>query len=356
MVQRKRHRLPAEINRVRAKLADGTVRYYFYLRGRKAARFWTDAQPNPTDPAFFAAYVAEMEKGRPKVGHLVPGMVDAYLSSAEFKAKSPRTQDDYRKWALRFAAEFKDDPVAIFEEPASRGEVNEWRQQWAHSAKQFDYAGTVVTLVLNWARDAGKIAEHHCDRLPKAYKADRAEVVWTEADLATFTALAPEWVSRILLAACETGLRPGDLIKLSRAHIEDTPGGRRLRIKTNKRGRVAHIPVLPRMAAILDATPKDRLLILTNAKGQPLTEHRASEGVRQWRDKAKLSDTLRLQDARGTAATRLLNAGLSLAQIASFMGWGLRHAQNVIEHYARLAPGESDRILEALTAAKRGVA
>ncbi|MGA0542868.1 hypothetical protein ACO2Q5_19895, partial [Neotabrizicola sp. VNH66] len=39
-----------------------------------------------------------------------------------------------------------------------------------------------------------------------------------------------------------------------------------------------------------------------------------------------------------------------------FMGWGLRHAQNVIEHYARLTPGESDRILEALTAAKRGVA
>lgn len=110
------------------------------------------------------------------------------------------------------------------------------------------------------------------------------------------------------------------------------------------------------MAAILDATPKDRLLILTNANGQPLTEHRASEGVRQWRDKAKLSDTLRLQDARGTAATRLLNAGLSLAQIASFMGWGLRHVQNVIEHYARLAPGESDRILEALIAAKRGVA
>lgn len=205
MVQRKRQRLPAEINRVRAKLADGTVKYYFYLRGRKDARFWTDAQPNPTDPAFFAAYVAEMEKGRPKVGHLVSGMVDVYLSSAEFKAKSPRTQDDYRKWALRFAAEFKDDPVAIFEEPASRGEVNEWRQQWAHSAKQFDYAGTVVTLILNWARDAGKIGEHHCDRLPKAYKADRAEVVWTEADLATFTALAPEWVSRILLAACETG-------------------------------------------------------------------------------------------------------------------------------------------------------
>ncbi len=38
---------------------------------------------------------------------VVPGMVDAYLTSTEFKAKIPRTQGDYRKWALRFAAEFR---------------------------------------------------------------------------------------------------------------------------------------------------------------------------------------------------------------------------------------------------------
>ncbi|MDP3961905.1 MAG: hypothetical protein Q8Q26_17895 [Pseudorhodobacter sp.] len=177
MVQRKRQRLPAEINRVRAKLADGSVKHYFYLRGRKDARFWTDTHPNPTDSAFFAAYVEAQKLGLPKGGNLTPAMVDAYLSSAEFKSKRPRTQLDYRTWALRFAEEFKNDPAALFEEPASRGEVNEWRQKWSYSAKQFDYAGTVVTIILNWARGAGKIREHHCDRLPKAYKADRAEVV-----------------------------------------------------------------------------------------------------------------------------------------------------------------------------------
>jgi len=354
VVQRKRQRLPAEINRVRAKLADGSVKYYFYLRGRKDARFRTDTHPNPTDPAFFAAYVEAQKLGLPKGSNLTPAMVDAYLSSAEFKSKRPRTQLDYRTWALRFAEEFKNDPAALFEEPASRGEVNEWRQKWSYSAKQFDYAGTVVTIILNWARDAGKIRQHHCDRLPKAYKADRAEVVWTQDDIAAFTAKAPAWAARILLTACETGLRPGDLIRLSRSHIEDTPAGRRIRIKTNKRGQVAHIPVLPRMAEVIDATPKDQLLILLNVNGRPLTESRASQVVREWRDKAGLSETLRLQDARGTAATRLLNAGLTLAQIASFMGWGLRHAQNVIEHYARIAPDESDTVLAALTAAKRG--
>lgn len=104
---------------------------------------------------------------------------------------------------------------------------------------------------------------------------------------------------------------------------------------------------------MIDATPPDRLLILTNAHGQALTPHRASEGVRQWRDKAKLSDDLRLYDARGTAATRLLNAGLSLAEIANHMGWSVRYAANVIEHYARVSPAETDAVLVKLARAKR---
>jgi hypothetical protein len=36
---------------------------------------------------------------------------------------------------------------------------------------------------------------------------------------------------------------------------------------------------------------------------------------------------------RGTAATRLLNADLSLRQIAVLMGWSVRYAAQVIEHY-----------------------
>ena len=164
--------------------------------------------------------------------------------------------------------------------------------------------------------------------------------------------MAPEWVRRILAVAVETGLRPGDLIKLGLQHVEATPAGRRIKMRTAKRGRVASIPVTPNMAAILDATPRDRLTILTSHRGLPLTEHRASEGVRQWRDKAGLSTELRLQDARGTAATRLLRAGCTLNQIAAHMGWSLRHAANVIERYASVAPEDADNVLDLLARAK----
>jgi len=105
---------------------------------------------------------------------------------------------------------------------------------------------------------------------------------------------------------------------------------------------------------VIDQTPRDRLLILTNASGNALTEHRASEGLRQWRNKASLSRDLRLQDCRGTAATRLLSAGLSLSEIANHMGWSIRNAANVIEHYARVSPDETDAVLAKLATAKGG--
>jgi len=280
-------------------------------------------------------------------------MVDRYLDSADFKSLAKRTQLDYKKWALRFANEFRDDPANLLEDPGSRAEVMRWREHWAHSPKQFDYAATVVSVVVNWARDAGIIKQHHCDRMKRIYASNRAEIVWTPDDLERFNAVAPEWARRILAVATETALRPGDLIRLGWSHVEATPSGRRIRLRTSKTKRIASIPVTAAMGAILDATPRTRTLILLSQRGRPLTEHRASEGVRQWRDKANLSADLRLQDARGTAATNLLRAGCNLGEIAAHMGWSLRYAANVIENYAAVAPEVSDEILVKLERAHR---
>lgn len=341
-----------KIHRVKRKLSDGTFRRHHYA-WRGGPKFWSsDSGIAENSPAYVAALVEATTIQNPD-GKTVPEMVDAFIDSPEFQhGLAARTQADYRKWALRFAKEFADDPASIFEEPDSRTEVNNWRKAWSHSPKQYDYAGTVVARVLNWARDERIIREHHCDRFKKLYEADRSEIVWSPSDVDTFNATAPAWVRRILTAALETGLRPGDLIRLSRNHIEPTPEGRRIRIKTNKKGRTATIPLTPAMAALVDATPRGQLLILLSERGKPLTEHRASEGVRQWRDKAGLSSELRLQDARGTAATRLLRAGCSLGQIASNMAWSLRYAGAVIERYAAVSPDESDEILTLLSVAK----
>ncbi len=69
----------------------------------------------------------------------------------------------------RFREEFGVDPAAMFEEWESLGEVNDWRNSWKHSPKQYDYAGTVVTILMNWGVKEGKLRRHHCS-FDKVYK------------------------------------------------------------------------------------------------------------------------------------------------------------------------------------------
>ena len=58
---------------------------------------------------------------------------------------------------------------------------------------------------------------------------------------------------------------------------------------------------------------------------------------------------------RGTAATELLRASCSLNEIAVTMGWGIRHAANIIETYAALVPEVADDVLAKLMFARRKV-
>ena len=351
--------LPEGVHRTRAKLADGSYKYYFSLRGCKGTGFWSGFDPFPRTPEFLAAFVKMDAASKPRpVFQSNAEVIAEYLVSATFKKKKLRTQADYRRWLARFEEEFGLDDITMWESPASKRELNGWRRRWIHSPRQYDYCATVVRLFLNWAVDHGFLNSNACQSFEHMYEVDRSGVVWSPRQIRQVMNICPKWVARILITATETGLRIGDFTKLTWSHIESTPNGRRIRVRTSKRGIPAYIPVTPMMAEVLDETPTDRLLILTNASGGQLTPHRASEGVRQWRDKAGLTpqavgEDLRLNDARGTAATWLLRAGLSLAQIAAHMGWSLRTAANMIERYAQVSPDETDEVLHLLENAKR---
>ncbi|UOA14042.1 hypothetical protein DSM109990_00837 [Sulfitobacter dubius] len=355
----RRTNLPEEVHRTSARLADGRLKFYFSLRGRKGTGFWSSFEKMPRTAEFFSAYANAMAKAKPKASVISTSDVIAeFFASANFKKKKLRTQSDYRRWLNRFNEEFGPDPMKMWEIPSSRREVDKWRSKWMASPKQYDYAATVVSLFLNWAKKEAYVENHFCEGLEKLYEVDRSEIVWSPDDIRKVEAIAPLWVQRILFAATETGLRVGDLVKLSRNQIEQTPSGRRIRVKTSKRGIPAYIPVTHRMGRLIDETANEQLLILTNASNLPLTTHRASEGLRQWRDKAGLGPEtigyeLRLNDARGTAATRLLREGLSLAQIAACMGWSLRTAAAMIERYAKVSPEETDEVLHILQRAKQ---
>lgn len=346
--------LPKGVHRVKRSVKGG-IRFHFYA-WRGGPSFWIDTLKFLTDPKFFISF-AKVVKKREPAEYMAYQMIDDFLASASMP-KAQRSKDDLKKWALRFQKEFHEDSAAIFEERASRGEVNAWRSQWKHSPKQHDAAGTHAVWILNWAVEDGHIKEHFCHRLPRLYEPDRSLIVWTPKDRKSVEEKAPKWVSRMLEVACETGLRASDLVKIDlEKHVEVAGGIRRLRVMTAKRKRVAYIPVTARLAELIDQTPQGQQFLLVSDTGRPLTARWASNKITEWRRTAKVPHTedgreKKLNDTRGTAATRLLNAGLTLAEIATYMGWSVRYAANVFEHYARVSPSESEAVLAKLEAAK----
>ncbi len=212
--------------------------------------------------------------------------------------------------------------------------------------------------MLNWGVKQGKIKRHHCS-FDKVYKADRAHITWTPAYIEQFLSVAPENIGRVLIAATETGLRPADLVQLRRFNVETLPSGnRRLRVPTRKRGVYAHIPITPKMAEIIDSAPDGQEYILTNPSGKQWTERYASQRLSHWKNKAGLTEealgySLHMHDCRGTATTKLLEAGAEAFQLATVFGWNLRYATQMLEVYAVVGSDKTDKILELVQRAEK---
>lgn len=357
-----------DVHRVTKKLSDGTVKIYHYAY-RGGPQFWNSGMDfDASDRAYVSAYdnALRHQSAKPKfTGASTQAVIDRFKSSIHFTSKAPRTQKDYNKYLDAFEVEFGEDSIKLFEEKDSITEIREWKNDnWAHSPKQYDYATTVVTLFLNWAKDEdSSIAVHHHHRVRKIYKANRADILWLPHELEAILAVADECERRIVIAASEGGLTPQDIGILTMQHVQKTPMGRRLFFRRTKTANPTGIPVTPALDALIDATPSAQKYLILSKSGSPLKSTRASQIVRDLKTRANraadqdktrfhVREELRLYDMRGTAATELLRAGCSLNEIAVTMGWGLRHAANIIEKYAALVPEVTDEVLAKLAKAQ----
>ncbi|MGY6705882.1 tyrosine-type recombinase/integrase [Roseinatronobacter sp.] len=346
------------VHRVRMKLKDGTRREYHYAsRGRGAVAFWNDSMDFAVgSPEYLAALAAARPVAAAARGLFREILID-FTRSQDFLHLAARTQADMKisfyhstnGIDLKFGA----GPRAVFDDARIRGIALKWRD--SIGGKVGDTRIRHLQRVVGWAVDRGYLQHNHLMKIRSVYKSNRADLFWTDDDIAIFEKGAPAHVARILIAATETGLRPGDLASLGRAHVHPTPKGQRIVIWTAKRKRLASIPVTPRMAELIAATPADQTHFIVNKAGQPYQhENYLGDAVSQWRDKLNIRDGLRLYDARGTAATRLLMADASLKEIATAMGWSIKHASEVIERYTALSPEMSDGIADKLARAAKG--
>jgi integrase len=329
------------VNSVTKRLADGTLRTYWYA--------WKGGPPlygEPGSPEFVASFnEACARKIVPPQGAML-SILQAFQGSEDFIRLADSTRRSYVSLIKRIEKEFGDFPLSALTDRRTRGIFMAWRDKIASASgrRQADYAWDVLARVLSWAFDRGLVLANPCTRGGRLYRGSRRENVWTPADEAAFFERAPARLHLALKLALWTGQRQGDLLRLSWNAYD----GKHIRLRQSKTGARVVIPVGAPLKAALDATPKVSPIILTNKHGKPWR----SESFRWiWNRACKAAGIVGLtfHDLRGTAVTRLALAGATEAEIATITGHSMRSVRAILDtHYLARDPALAESAITKL--------
>ena len=173
------------VNPVRDKRT-GEVRYYLG-RNKGAVRL----KGVPGTPEFMASYTEALASRKPADNGKMRALVSLYRSSAAFTGLAPKTREIWSRWLDRIVERFRDYSVAQFGRAETiRPIIRKWRDKWADRPRSADYAMQVLSRLLTHAVDLDKISANPCEGIKGIYKNDRSDIIWTDADLERFKAVA----------------------------------------------------------------------------------------------------------------------------------------------------------------------
>lgn len=295
----------------------GGVRHYVYAwRGGPCILQQDGAKPVVTRELLDAQYKAQGTAFGTS-GNTVDSLIADYEKSPKYLKLRDQTKRDYRLWLTRISQRFGETPLGAFTDWRMRGDVIEWRNQWAAQPRSADKATVMMVTILNWATENGKLERHFCHGIELLHTADKSDQIWEERHWKAVEGLKdfPAHVMTALKLASLTGLRLGDLVHLEWAQVFD----KQITIeKTRKRGGRAVIPILPELQTLLDEIGRKDGAVLLNSRGKAWTES-GLETVWQRRKPTGFDRTI--HDLRGSYVTFLASKGLTDEQIARVIGW-----------------------------------
>lgn len=342
--------LPARgINMTRKKLKDGTERVYYYHR---ATNTRLPGEPGSTE---FLKVYAEAEQVTPKDVGNINALIRDYLQSVRFERRAASTQREYRRMLTEIEKRFGKLPAKALESPRVRGVFIDYQEEIGRDRpREADNRLSVLSAVLSYAAAKGRIKDNPIKGFERIYDADRSELIWSAADIATFMQAAPLELQQALILAIHTGQRYGDLIRLR--WIDYT--GEHISLKQNKTQARVTIHASGALRRMLDGMDRRGPYILTRADGRPwFTPANDKELGKQWAahmercglrpshysdlPKAGKRKHLRFNDLRGTAVTLLSEAGNGIPQICAVTGHSLQSATQILEKYLAMTPALS---------------
>jgi integrase len=285
-------------------LADGTVREYRYSRER-------------------------LSRKRPLREHgAIRALAELYVKSPEFRALSATWQSAKRYYLGLLEDRAGWMTMADLASREIRGDFYEIRDAFAGKPHKADKLMDTLKGLLAWAYERGQLEVNHALGIKRlaSSKGTRSENVWTEDQEAVVLAAFPASLSQAWRLALYTAARQTDLCGLRWDQLRD--GWLSFRpSKTKGTSAVqVHLPVfaLPPLEALLGELSRGTEYLLTTEEGQPWK----AENLRaRWRAAMGRTDLagadLHWHDIRGTALSRMAEAGCTDAERAAISGHSL---------------------------------
>jgi integrase len=307
--------------------AKGRTYYYAWRGGPRL-------HGGPGTPEFIASYKEAIESRRTPEAGRFKSLVVLYRASADYAKLAESTRKNWSPWLDRIADHFGELRIGQFDRPEKiRPVIRRWRNQWAAKPRTADYGMQVLSRVLSHAVDPlGMIAGNPCEGIKQLYSSNRSEIIWRDSDIAALKRTCPVEVANAVDLAAHTGLRLGDLLRLSWSHVgEDAitfASGK------SRAQREAIIPLYDELLDVLACIPKHSTTILTNSRRRPWKPNGFGTAFNRAKIAAGMKDRdLNFHDLRGTAATKFYIAGLTIRVIAEILAWSEEQVERIIRRY-----------------------
>ena len=303
-------------------------------KGRKYAYFDTgtvkpNGKPNLVrlppigDPGFGAAY-ASLLAGRTRRAAVaaqltLPGLIDLYERSVEFRQLAKATRDTYSIYLTRLAVELAKAPA----DQVERRDIMLLRDKMAMTPGAANGMVRTARALYRWAREREHVTADPCDGVKLFDSVDHAP--WPDALLEDALASDDPGIRLPIALLYFTAQRIGDVCAMRWGDVRDGV----IFVRQQKTRKELEIPLHRDLAAELARTPRTALTILSDARGRPLKVDSLRDRLQRFA--ADRGHKVVPHGLRKNAVNAMLEAGCSVAETAAVTGQSLK----MVEHYAK---------------------
>lgn len=352
--------LKVGVHFVRKKLSTGFAWYVYAWRGGPQV-FKSDGPTKPKlTPDIMRTIVAAHEQRAAPDETTLRSLIRAWRSHDPNRPSSPEwdrlAKNTKKTWSSaldRIEDKWGGVPLSIFNDPRMKAKVVQWRDSRAETPRAADIGVTVLKALLKFGMLRGKVLINVAADIPNLYRGgDRAEIIWTDDELARFALKAAEMNLRAasdgLRLATMTGLRREDLVTLTWSQVGDFAISKKALKRSAGRRRRAIIVRIPELNSLIDelvSRPRREGVntVLVDEDGAAWSPDRLTKAVNRVRDQLSIVHVdeetgarrkKHLHDARGTFATKLMQVGdITDQEVADMMGWSPHEVSRIRSVY-----------------------